>query len=164
MKYKEELNPKQIVGLRKRKIPPLMLLLVRGVGQPRGACGTSSFGGSRWEGQERVEGRRGEGTGIPEDSSDITAGAFPRMRPCRAGLREHKEFVKSAALFTRKSAASFTLVWLHQNTSFFFFFFLSMVALQCCASFLCTAKRISCTHAHIPSFLDPVPIEVTMEH
>lgn len=73
------------------------------------------------------------------------------MRPCRAGLREHKEFVKSAALFTlkiknreeeisnsnreeekdgdksqlnwvRKSAASFTLVWLHQNTSFFFFF------------------------------------------
>ena len=49
-----------------------------------------------------MEGRRGEGTGIPEDSSDITAGAFPRMRPCRAGLREHKEFVKSAALFTLK--------------------------------------------------------------
>ena len=49
-----------------------------------------------------MEGRRGEGSGIPEESSDVRAGAFPQMRPCRAGLREHKEFVKSAALFTLK--------------------------------------------------------------
>lgn len=79
-----------------------MLLLARGFGQPRGACGTSSFGGSRWEGQQGVEGRRDEGSGILEEGSDITAEAFPQMRPCRAGLREHKEFVKSAALFTLK--------------------------------------------------------------
>lgn len=79
-----------------------MLLLVRGFGQPRGACGTSSFGGRRWEGQQGVEARRGEGSGIPEEGSDITAEAFPQMRPCRAGLREHKEFVKSAALLTFK--------------------------------------------------------------
>ena len=37
----------------------------------------------------------GGGRGIPE--------AFPQMQSCRAGLREHKEFVKSAA------AAPFTL-------------------------------------------------------
>lgn len=91
-------------------------------------------------------GWRREGSGIPEEGSDITAEAFPQMRPCRAGLREHKEFVKSAALFTfkikngeeeisnsdrrrgkgrrqKKSVASLTLVWLHQNTLHLFFFF-----------------------------------------
>ena len=43
-------------------------------------------------------------------------------------------------------------------------FYQSIVNLQCCISFMCTAKWISCTYTYIHSFLDSFPITVITEY
>lgn len=62
--------------------------------------GPPALGGVGGRGRRGWRVGGGGGRGIPEESSDVTAEAFPQMQSCRAGLREHKKFVKSAALFT----------------------------------------------------------------
>ena len=47
---------------------------------------------------------------------------------------------------------------------FFFNFYWSIVDLQCCVSFRCTAKWIIYTYAYIHSFLDSFPIEAITEY
>lgn len=64
--------------------------------------GPAALGGVGGRGRRGWRVGGGGGRGIPEETSDVTAEAFPQMKSCRAGLREHKEFVKSAAPFTLK--------------------------------------------------------------